>query len=152
MPNGSGRKTYEENMYEWLKKCGYGEKYEHPGIYSISIDDQLVYIGKSNNMLRRLAQHYVGIKRRTERKYRIMADAQKQGHRISFDVLYYAQKRYRSGVEEEIGEKEAEYIRQYHPALNYQIPKAEDWRKFEVNELAHTITLAEILESQITSI
>lgn len=46
---------YAENMYQWLKRNGYADKYDHAGIYSISIGDQLVYIGKSRNMLRRLA-------------------------------------------------------------------------------------------------
>ena len=47
---------YHENMYNYLrKKKGMCSKYEHPGIYSISIDDELVYIGKSHNMLKRIA-------------------------------------------------------------------------------------------------
>ena len=47
--------SYEDNMYNFLKRKGYDKKYEHAGIYSISIDDKLVYIGKSHNMLRRVA-------------------------------------------------------------------------------------------------
>ena len=48
--------SYQENMYNYLKrKRGLCKKYEHAGIYSISIGDQLVYIGKSHNMLRRIA-------------------------------------------------------------------------------------------------
>ena len=39
--------SYRENMYNWLKKNGYADKYEHPGIYCIKIDQILVYIGKS---------------------------------------------------------------------------------------------------------
>jgi len=31
-------------------------------------------------------------------------------------------------IEEEIGEKEGEFIRRHLPPLNYQIPKAENWR------------------------
>ena len=50
MPN-----TYEENVCAMLRRRGLSPKYEHPGIYSISIGNQLVYIGKSRNMLRRLA-------------------------------------------------------------------------------------------------
>ena len=33
-----------------------------------------------------------------------------------------------AAIEEEIGEKEGEFIRRYLPPLNYQIPKAENWR------------------------
>ena len=47
--------TYEDNMYNWLKQRGYAEKYECAGIYCIKVDDKIVYIGKSSNMLRRIA-------------------------------------------------------------------------------------------------
>ena len=66
---------YAENMYEWLKRKGYAEKYDHAGIYCIKIDDTIVYIGKSHNMLKRVAQHYAAIKGQKERKYRILAEA-----------------------------------------------------------------------------
>ena len=49
-------------------------------------------------------------------------------------------------IEEEIGEKEGEYIRAYRPVLNTQIPKADNWRSYEINETASTITLSEILQ------
>ena len=42
-------------------------------------------------MLERVAHHYVGIKLGSERKYRILAEAQRKGHPIEFDVLYYAE-------------------------------------------------------------
>ena len=96
-------------------------------------------------MLRRVAEHWVGIKQGSERKYRIMAEAQRKGYPINFGVLYYAKEQSRSGIEEEIGQKEGEFIREKMPVLNRQVPKAEDWRKYEVNEKAHQITLKEIL-------
>jgi len=43
-------------------------------------------------MLKRIAEHYVGIKNGSEAKYRILAEAQRKGHSVGFDVLYYAQK------------------------------------------------------------
>ena len=46
---------YAENMYQWLKRNGYAYKYDHAGIYCIKIDNIIVYIGKSTNMLRRVA-------------------------------------------------------------------------------------------------
>lgn len=127
--------TYADNVYNWLKRKGLAKKYEHPGIYCIKIDDTVVYIGKSRNMLKRIANHYVNIKTETEKKYRIMAEAQRKGHTISFDVLYYATARTPSAIKEEIGKKEGEYIRQYLPPLNTQIPKAEDWQKWDVNKV-----------------
>lgn len=137
--------TYTDNVYNWLKRKGLADKYEHPGIYCIKINGKIVYVGKSRNMLQRIAEHYVGIKTGKEKKYRIMAEAQHKGHSIDFDVLYYATARTPSAIIEEIGEKEGEYIRQYQPVLNTQIPKAENWHKFDINKL----DAASILDSII---
>ena len=134
---------YEENVYNWLKRKGYADKYEHAGIYCIKIDDTIVYIGKSSNMLKRVAQHYVAIQQQSEKKYRILAEAQRKGHATNFDVLYYAKSSRYADRLAEIGAKEGEYIRQYRPLLNTQIPKADDWRKFDVN----TLDAREILNS-----
>ena len=41
----------------------------------------------------------------------------------------------RDDIIEEIGQREGELIRQYRPLLNTQIPKAEDWRKWDVKPL-----------------
>jgi len=46
---------YEVNAYGWLERKGLANKYEHAGIYCIKIDDDIVYIGKSHNMLMRVA-------------------------------------------------------------------------------------------------
>ena len=67
--------TYEDNVRPWLIRKGLAPKYDHAGIYCIKIDSTIVYIGKSRNMLRRVAQHYVGIKTQKEKKYRILAEA-----------------------------------------------------------------------------
>ena len=48
MPN------YVENMMNYLKRKGLADKYEKAGIYCIKIDGDIVYIGKSNNMLNAL--------------------------------------------------------------------------------------------------
>ena len=127
--------NYSENMYNWLKRQGLAAKYEHSGIYCIKIDQKIVYIGKSTNMLRRVAQHYVGIKTESEKKYQVLAEARRRGHNINFDVLYYAKSGNYVKQLVEIGEKEGEYIRQYQPVLNTQIPKAEDWTRFDVREI-----------------
>ena len=70
-----------------------------------------MYVGKSINMLRRISEHYVGIKTGKDTKYRILAEVQHKGHPISFDVLYDAKRENKAEIEEEIGAKEAEYIR-----------------------------------------
>ena len=126
MPN------YVENMMNYLKRKGLADKYEKSGIYCIKIDDDIVYIGKSHNMLKRVAQHYVGIKCQSELKYRILAESQRKGHTINFDVLYYATESGYNAVKDEIGTKEGEYIRKYKPALNTQIPKETDYHLFDV--------------------
>ena len=47
-------------------------------------------------------------------------------------MLYHAAETYYPAIKEEIGQKEGEYIRQYKPILNTQIPKEDDWHKFDV--------------------
>ena len=135
--------TYEQNTYEWMKRQGLGDRFAHAGIYCIRIDNTIVYIGKSMDMLRRMAQHYVGIRTGSEKKYRIMAEAKRKGHRVNFDVLYYAKSRNRVDKMVEIGEKEGEFIRQYQPVLNTQIPKEDDWHQFDTQ----TVDAKTVLES-----
>ena len=64
-----------------------------------------------------------------------MAEAERKGHAITFDVLYYAQSTGKVNRMVEIGEKEGKFIRMYHPILNTQIPKEEDWHKWDTNEV-----------------
>ena len=141
--------TYQENMCQWLKRRGLAPKYEHAGIYCIKVDDSIVYIGKSTNMLVRVAQHYVGIKRGTEKKYRILAELQRKGHSINFDVLYYASSCGYEEKQSEIGIMEGEFIRKHRPILNTQIPKADDWRKWDINEVDAREVLNLLLEKDI---
>lgn len=70
-----------------------------------------MYIGKSENMLKRVAAHYVGIKTGSEKKYRLLSEIERNGHPIEFDVLYYAKAKGAATIKEEIGRKEGEYIR-----------------------------------------
>lgn len=74
-----------------------------------------------------------------------MAQAEQKGLPIEFDVLYYAKERYYYLIDNEIGQKEGEYIRAFKPALNSQIPKAEDWRKFDVKAIDEQKVLKSIL-------
>lgn len=140
--------SYSQNMYKWLKRQPDAEKLECPGIYSISIDGQIVYIGKSYNMLKRKAEHFVGITTQTEHKYEILNEARRHGLSVEFDVLYYAQARRGAALTEELGKKEGEYIRLYRPVLNTQIPKADNWRKYSINKNAASVSLADILIGQ----
>lgn len=96
-------------------------------------------------MLVRIAEHYVGIRQGSEKKYRILAELQRNGHTVCFDVLYYAQKTKRAEIEDEIGAKEGEFIRKYLPPLNTQIPKEEDWHQYNVNHVDAREVLKELL-------
>ena len=87
-------------------------------------------------MLERIAEHYVGINTGSERKYRIIWEvSQKLNCPVEFDVLYYARKTNKEDIIEEIGQEEGKLIRQYRPLLNTHIPKAEDWRKWDVKPI-----------------
>ena len=137
--------SYADNVYAMLRRRGLAPKYEHPGIYCIKVAGQIVYIGKSENMLKRIAYHYVGIKTGSEKKYRLLSEIQRKGNTIDFDVLYYAKAKRTAAIREEIGRKEGEYIRQYRPVLNTQIPKAEDWHKWETNMVDARAVLKDLL-------
>ena len=124
--------SYSNNVYHMLRRRGLAEKYEHAGIYCIKIGEQIVYIGKSENMLRRVSAHYVGIKCGSELKYRILQEASRKGKDIGFDVLYYAKS---DDIENEIGEMEGKFIREYRPILNTQIPKEGNWHTWDTEML-----------------
>lgn len=62
-------------------------------------------------MLKRVAYHYVGIQTGSEKKYRLLSEIQRNGHKIEFDVLYYAQGASAEVIREEIRSKEGEFIR-----------------------------------------
>jgi predicted RNA methylase len=131
-----------------LRKNGLASKYDSPGIYCIKLNEKIVYIGKSRNMLWRVASHYVGIKRGSERKYRILAEAQRKGKTVGFDVLYYAKNKGKLAFLNEIGEKEGAFIREYRPILNTQIPKEEDWHKWDVEEVNAREVLKLLLDNE----
>lgn len=129
-------KQYVDNVSEMFRRKGLADKYEHPGIYCIKLKGEIVYIGKSQNMLERVAAHYVGINTGAAKKYKIIWDvAQELNCAIEFDVLYYAKGIDKEEIAEEIGQKEGELIRQYLPPLNTQIPKESNWRTWEIKTL-----------------
>ena len=96
-------------------------------------------------MLERVAQHFVGVRRGSERKYRILAEAQRKGQTVGFDVLYYAKSRNRVDKMVEIGEKEGEFIRKYQPVLNTQIPKEDDWHQYDTQTIDAKAVLENLL-------
>ena len=138
--------NYVTNVYNKLRQQPHlVQKYEHPGIYSISINGVIVYIGKSTNMLWRIAEHYVGIKLQTEHKYRLLAEAQRRGYCVKFDNISSAHSVRKADIEEELGEAEGYYIRKYKPLLNTQIPKKSNWRKYDYNREAAEMKAEEFI-------
>ena len=124
------------------------EKYRGAGIYSIKIDDILVYIGKSQDLLERVAEHIAeiqNINQHSSNKYKVIAQAQRMGHKVSFDVLYYSPFTSGNDMIDDIGFNEGKYIREYLPFLNTQIPNENDYKKYTYNKRAKNITLDSIL-------
>lgn len=148
------KKQYDEGrvnqIVEQLKEMGHYEKYNHPGIYTISIEDQLVYVGKSMDMAKRVAEHIVETENPTNHKYKILRQAKDEGHSINFDVSYVATETEEEKIYDEIGEEEGNQIRKHFPPLNYQVPKKGNYHSYFVNKKAKVITLEEILNKDIT--
>lgn len=136
-----------KELYELYKENYYMvDKYNHSGIYYIMIEDKIVYIGKSRDMLYRIAQHQAAIEMdETKNKYRVMADALKSDMAITFGVFYITNQTTQDAIDVDIGYQEAYYINEYLPPLNYQIPKMNNYRSFTVNKTAKTKTLEEIM-------
>ena len=119
----------QQNMINYLSRNGYSHM-DCAGIYRISVDGRNVYIGKSVNMLHRMAQHLIEMKNPKETKYRLLAEAKAKHLRIQFSVLYYASDVHGDALDEELGKMEGIFIRQYLPPLNTQIPKEENWHSY----------------------
>lgn len=110
-------------------------------MYSITVNNKIVYVGKSNNILYRMAEHWASIGNPKENKYKVLAEAKRRKYNIKFNVLHTARNITKAEIEEEIGEREGYFIRLYQPPLNYQIPTVENWRKFKTNRDALNISL-----------
>lgn len=135
-----------EALIKQLEEQNLGDKYHHPGIYSISIDGHLVYIGKSLDMLVRIANHMACIENPEKcHKYIILNQAYQKNLKIQFDVAYYSYEKTEEEIKQDIGKEESRLIRRFKPALNYQIPREEDYTHFSVNKRAKTVSLEEIL-------
>ena len=135
------RMEFEQDDYKRLK-------YNHAGIYCIKINGQIVYVGKSLNMLTRIADHTLEIIEGTSKsnKYKVLHKAyEREDCFIEFDVLYDTIRKREEAIIKDIGNAEARFINKHKPALNYQIPKIGDYTHYTVNKKAKIITLEEIL-------
>lgn len=143
-------KRRDEEIYEELcKDEDLVHRYQKAGLYSIHIEDKLVYIGKSRNMLKRLASHMANTETSNSHKYEILRQARDRGLKIQFSPIYYSLALTEQMIDDDIGFKEAEEIRRHLPPLNYQLPLLDNYHRFEVNKKAHRIQLAEILNEPL---
>lgn len=140
---------YVDNIYNKYLQQSWSQKFLNAGIYSISINNKIVYVGKSTNMLYRMAEHWVSMSNPKENKYKVLAEAKRRRYNVKFNVLYSAKSQTKEEIEEEIGEREGYYIRLLMPSLNCQIPTEENWRKYTVNKGALNISLDQIMEGDI---
>lgn len=125
--------------YQTVIEQASGDKYKQSGIYQIFIDNNLVYIGRSQNMIERLASHMYNIDINTKtNKYIQLRRARDAGHKIRFDVLEYCSI-------DQIPFREAYWIGLKRPPLNMQIPKLDRPQEYWYNKKAKTIKYEEIL-------
>lgn len=93
-----------------------------PGIYAITIDDYIVYIGQSKNVRERCSQHIYNIENAAfikEKKYFLLLAAKFGGHDIDCIGISY-------GGEDALLEAEAHFINEYDPCLNINKPKGKN--------------------------
>lgn len=133
---------------EVIKSVGAAEKYDHYGIYCIKVDNKIVYVGKSRNMLKRIAQHMWEIENNEKKNmYCVLRELRHLHHHLAFDVLETIEE---SGEQQEdddkIGFAEARLIRHYLPCLNTQIPHMDNYRSYDTQKRAKTITVKEVEE------
>ena len=84
------------------------------GIYSISIDGRVVYIGQSADLHSRAISHRYNILNSQELWYPLMKSFHERGHEISFSVI-------ESVNPKNLKAKEKDYIFLYQPLFNQQL-------------------------------
>ena len=138
-----------QNVYNKYISQEWSKKFQCSGVYSITVNNKIVYVGKSTNILYRMAEHWCSMGNPKENKYKVLAEAKRRNYNVKFNVLYSAKSKNKSEIEEEIGEREGYFIRLFQPPLNYLIPKEENWRGHTINRSALNISLDEIMEGEV---
>ena len=138
-----------QNVYNKYISQEWSKKFQCSGVYSITVNNKIVYVGKSTNILYRMAEHWCSMGNPKENKYKVLAEAKRRNYNVKFNVLYSAKSKNKSEIEEEIGEREGYFIRLFQPPLNYLIPKEENWRGHTINRSALNISPDEIMEGEV---
>lgn len=134
----SEEERYQERREKWNEEHNIfsdnlTKKYKHSGVYCIKIDDEIVYIGQSKDMQRRVWDHIKSIKEGTEdNKYKYLHAAEKDNRQIGFDVVEYVK-------EDKLLEREKHYISKYKPLLNVAVPGGINQEAKEVKYIPETI-------------
>ena len=106
------------------------------GIYCITIDDGVVYVGQSKNILERCSQHIYRIENAVlikEQKYLLLLSAKLGGHRVDCHYLEYCDN-------DILTEREDYFIDALEPCLNILTPSG----KQDINGLKIEDVLASI--------
>lgn len=117
---------------------------EAPGIYAITVDGFIAYIGQSRNMYERCSQHIYNTENATfinEKKYLLLLSAKLGGHRI--DCISLQQTDISSLLD-----LEAAYIDKYDPCLNINKPKGRnDINNMKIEDLLMSLEWEAINET-----
>lgn len=111
-----------EKRKQIIIDSGKKDKYNKQGLYGIYLNNKLVYIGKSTNMLVRIANHMLAIDGiggdKDAWKYNMIRQAIADGYRVRFDVIAEME-----GCScHELSLEEARTIGCRKPILNKQLP------------------------------
>lgn len=121
--------------------AGAKDKYDHYGIYCITVDKKIVYVGKSRNMLKRIAQHMYEIEYNNKKNMYKVLKQLKSTHQIGFDVLTVTDE-----DDKQLGRAEAYAIHHHNPCLNIQHPHLDDYMKYDYDKRAKNISAKEVEE------
>lgn len=134
---------YQNALIQYYRELLPKDKYEHPGVYSITVNGEIVYVGKARNMASRIAYHLYKIQEgewkspAEQFKYGELRRAKDFGYSINFDALYIStivETEDTKIVDDDIGPQEAIYINKYMPKLNKQIPDLNNYHKYKNKE------------------
>ena len=102
------------------------------GIYAITLDDKIVYVGQSRDIYQRCCQHIYNTENamlNKEKKYLLLLSAKLGGHNIDCIPIDYAEP-------EVLTELENLYIEQYNPQLNILTPHGkQDISKLKIEDI-----------------
>ena len=104
------------------------------GVYSISIDGRVVYIGQSADLHSRAISHRYNILNSQEVWYPLVKSFLERGHEISFNVI-------ESVNPKNLKSKEKDYIFLYQPLFNQQLSTNKQKIPYDYFEAIQTLKL-----------